>query len=508
MPDSTQQPPEQGGARVQSNRPQSAFGIPTAISLGTLPPPVIPDSVTTLNLYLNQLRRDIDANVRGVGNNAQAAATDSTEDTDSNSALHSGTVREGLPTPASLAEVLQSTRQFLIDHTAESLQMLAGHLQNQTNVDDASVRMSSQSSAWRTGLLMHNLGAYMLELGRTIMTLRFGQTPSETVINAGPAVFISPSGPNPLMVQPLPSFGAIPLGPVPPPPPPGSGLANGRGPGLHPRRIDIQIRRGANANQEERGNTQQTSGQGNSTTASGTANLGSQTTARNPEGSSVAGESGVRVLPIRTMVAAMPSPFSRVPSDSSGNPVGVYYPVLGRFQHVATGHVSGERGHQPSSEHRPAAVQTEQPSVPGSVRQQNIENTPRNGSLPNSNSRRRDPSRPRSVNVSILSARGTLNGQDSERQIRSGVFQLLRNLFPAGEIHVDDASLQRTGFWFCPRARSCACHRTNGWHLLRGPRQHLLQSPLAAPVTEQAAGTCHRTSSGTCRRTDGITCCR
>lgn len=55
--------------------------------------------------------------------------------------------------------------------------MLAGHLQNQTNVDDASVRMSSQSSAWRTGLLMHNLGAYMLELGRTIMTLRFGQTP-------------------------------------------------------------------------------------------------------------------------------------------------------------------------------------------------------------------------------------------------------------------------------------------------------------------------------------------
>lgn len=95
------------------------------------------------------------------------------------------------------------------------------------------------------------------------------------MVNAGPAVFISPTGPNPIMVQvifytlnqmiqtlfrsssictdqnritfgqPLPfqsgmSLGAIPMGAVQP----GSGLINGLGSGFLPRRIDIQIRRG------------------------------------------------------------------------------------------------------------------------------------------------------------------------------------------------------------------------------------------------------------------------
>lgn len=39
-PDSTQQQAEQAGTRVQLNRTQSAFGIPTAGSLGPLQPPV------------------------------------------------------------------------------------------------------------------------------------------------------------------------------------------------------------------------------------------------------------------------------------------------------------------------------------------------------------------------------------------------------------------------------------------------------------------------------------
>ena len=102
------------------------------------------------------------------------------------------------------------------------------------------------------------------------------------MVNAGPAVFISTSGPNPIMVQvicltyagiayvymnnvltihrpspffchfnpnfeqPLPfqpgtSFGAIPMGTVQP----GSGLSEGSlGPGLLPRNIDIRIHTG------------------------------------------------------------------------------------------------------------------------------------------------------------------------------------------------------------------------------------------------------------------------
>ncbi|KAH7569123.1 hypothetical protein JRO89_XS06G0109800 [Xanthoceras sorbifolium] len=453
--DSAQQQAELAGTRVQLNRPQSAFGIPTAVSLGPLQPPVIPDSLTTLTQYLSHMRREFDGIGIGVGNNVQAG----TEERDSSSTSQSGTVQEGLPTPASLAEVMRSTRQMLIEQVGESLLQLAGELDNQVNVNDPSLRMNTQSNAWRTGVILHNLGAFLLELGRTTMTLRLGQTPSEAVVNAGPAVFISPTGPNPLMplpFQPGTGFGAIPVGSVQP----GSGLVNGRGAGFLPRRIDIQIRRGSsmatgNSNREESGNTQQPSGQGNSPTGPASENLANQTTSRNSEGSSFAGESGVRVVPIRTMVAAVPAPFGRLPSDSSGNSVGLYYPVLGRFQHVASGIVSGERGYQASAEHHSAGVQTEQLSVPHSAgvqteqvsvpdsaaQQHNTGDPARNGSLPNLQSRQ-EPASARSVNISILSASGTQNNQESERQIPSSVLQLLRTLFPGGEIQVDDAGLQ------------------------------------------------------------------
>lgn len=44
-----------------------------------------------------------------------------TEERDSSSTLQSGTVQEGLPTPAALAEVMLSTRQMLIEQVGESL---------------------------------------------------------------------------------------------------------------------------------------------------------------------------------------------------------------------------------------------------------------------------------------------------------------------------------------------------------------------------------------------------
>lgn len=59
--------------------------------------------------------------VREGGNNAQVATLHGTEGRNPNSMSHSGTVREGLPTPASLAEVMLSTRQMLIEQIGESL---------------------------------------------------------------------------------------------------------------------------------------------------------------------------------------------------------------------------------------------------------------------------------------------------------------------------------------------------------------------------------------------------
>ncbi|XP_021275844.1 large proline-rich protein bag6-B isoform X2 [Herrania umbratica] len=449
MLDSSQGQTEQASMRGQSDRVHSAFGLPAAVSLGPLQPPVIPDSLATLSQYLSHLRCEFDGIGRAGGNDPQAASLSRTGDRDSNSASNSGTVQEGLPTPASLAEVLLATRQLLIEQAGECLQQLARQLEDQGNVTDSSARLSAQSIAWRTGVLLQNLGSLLLELGRTTMTIRLGQTPSEAVVNAGPAVFISPSGPNPLMVQALPfqpgtSFGAIPMGTVQP----GSGLVNGLGTGLLPRRIDIQIRRGSsvatpNVNREEHGDTAQQSGQRNPSMGSGSENRSIQTSSRVSDTPSFAGESGVRVVPIRTMVAAVPAPFGRLPSDSSGNSVGLYYPFLGRFQHIASGHVSGERGSQASGENLSHGVQSEQRLIPESTaQQQSLEESTRDGSLPNPNSRQQERSNTRSVSINILAAGRTQNNQDSERQIPSSVLQFLRAIFPGGEINVEEASVQ------------------------------------------------------------------
>ncbi|XVE98458.1 hypothetical protein REPUB_Repub03eG0108500 [Reevesia pubescens] len=450
MPDSSQFQTEQANMRSQSDRAHSAFGLPAAVSLGPVQPPVIPDSLATLSQYLSHIRHEFDGIGRAGGNDPQTGSMSRAGDRNTNSATNSETVREGLPTPASLAEVLLSTRQMLIELAGECLQQLARQLEDQGNLTDPSARLSAQSNAWRTGVLLQNLGSLLLELGRTTMTLRLGQTPSEAVVNAGPAVFISPSGPNPLMVQALPfqpgtSFGAIPMGTVQT----GSSLVNGLGTGFLPRRIDIQIRRGSsmatpNIIRDEHPHNTQHSGQRNPSMVSGSENRSTQTTSRVSDTPSLAGESGVRVVPIRTMVAAVPAPLGHLPSDSSGNSVGLYYPLLGTFQHIAPGHVSGERGSQASIEHLSAGAQTEQQPIPESaVQHQSSEESARDGSLPNANSRQEERSNTQGVNISIAAGR-TQNNQDSERQIPSSILQFLREIFPGGEIQVEEASLQGT----------------------------------------------------------------
>ena len=61
-------------------------------------------------------------------------------------------------------------------------------------------------------------------------------------------------------------------------------------------------------------------------------------------------------MPIRTVVA------SRPPSESAGSSFGLYYPFLGRFQHVASGNVNGEQGSQASGDRHPAGLHTDQQS--------------------------------------------------------------------------------------------------------------------------------------------------
>ncbi|XP_028105119.1 uncharacterized protein LOC114304165 [Camellia sinensis] len=80
---------------------------------------------------------------------------------------------------------------------------LIRQLEDQATVNDPLTRMSIQFNTLRSAGLFSDLGALLLELGRTTTTLRMGQAPADAVVNAGPAVYISTSGPNPIMVQVL-----------------------------------------------------------------------------------------------------------------------------------------------------------------------------------------------------------------------------------------------------------------------------------------------------------------
>ncbi|XP_019441049.1 PREDICTED: large proline-rich protein bag6-like isoform X2 [Lupinus angustifolius] len=433
--DSAHPQSEQSGMHILYDRLQNVFGPPSA---GSLQPPVIPDSLTTLSEYLSHISHEFHAIVREGVNNGQAAEAHRTEEMGSVSSRLGSTI-EGLPSPASLAEVLCSSRQMIVEQVGECLLQLASQLENQANVADSLLRSSIQSRTMRTGVLFYNLGAFLLELGRTTMTTRLGQTASEAVVNGGPAVFISPSGPNHIMVQPLPfqpgaSFGAVPVGTTQS----NSSLGSGLGSSFIPRRIDIQIRRGTstttpNANQEERSDTQSASvqlHQGGSSV--------NQSTSRRPN-ASIAGEPGIRVVPIRTMVAALPGPIGRFPLEQSGNSMGFYYPVLGRMQPVSSGHANSEPRSQPPSQHRAA----QQSTLESTLQRQSVLDSASNGSV-SMPSTRQEPSNSRVVNINILSAGGPQNNQESESQTPSSALQFLRALFPGGEIHVEDSSIQGT----------------------------------------------------------------
>lgn len=56
------------------------------------------------------------------------------------------------------------------------LQQLTRQLGDQENVTDPVARLRMQSNALRSGAFLQNLGAFLLELGRTTMTLRLGQS--------------------------------------------------------------------------------------------------------------------------------------------------------------------------------------------------------------------------------------------------------------------------------------------------------------------------------------------
>ncbi|KAL2503880.1 Ubiquitin-like superfamily protein [Abeliophyllum distichum] len=210
-----------------------------AIAIPSLNMP-IPDSLNTLTEFMNRMEQAFSQNGYQPNQSPNVSSDLPTAELPSNS--------RGLPTPEALSIVLRHAQRLLSGPTISALSRIAGRLDQDGGSTDTTVRGQIHSESMQLGIAMQHLGALLLELGRTILTLHMGQSPAEYFLNAGPAVYISPSGPNPIMVQPFPLqtsslFGGptggptgLPSNPVAPGP---VGIGN------IPRNVNIHIHTGA-----------------------------------------------------------------------------------------------------------------------------------------------------------------------------------------------------------------------------------------------------------------------
>ncbi|ONM12567.1 Ubiquitin-like superfamily protein [Zea mays] len=194
------------------------------------------------------------------------------------------------------------------------------------------------------------------------MLLRINPSSSEAVVNSGPALYISPSGPNPLMVQPVPFPGrSVQMGTL------FSSLGS-QGSVLHPRDVDIHVRTsgsvpGASTNPSDSAGAQAHQNVNRPGDASH-ANIG-EAFSGVAGGTPFSVESGVRLLPLRTVVA-MPAGISRAPSGSSSGGLGIIYPFLTRVRQRANTNGNDERNGQSPNESARSSTHLNQQSIPQS----------------------------------------------------------------------------------------------------------------------------------------------
>ncbi|KAI7757003.1 hypothetical protein M8C21_003380, partial [Ambrosia artemisiifolia] len=187
--------------------------VGSAPTVPTLAAP-IPESLHTLSEFMNHMDRALSQN----GGHEPSDSTEGFPSVELPSNAH------GLPSLEALVVVMRQAQRLLSGHAVDSLSHTARRLEEEERSGDDRVRTQIQTEAMQSGLAMQHLGVLLLELGRTMLTLRIGQSPAESSVNAGPAVYISSSGPNPIMVQPFPlqtnslfggSIGPVGIGAVP-----------------------------------------------------------------------------------------------------------------------------------------------------------------------------------------------------------------------------------------------------------------------------------------------------
>ncbi|XP_047159925.1 ubiquitin-like domain-containing protein CIP73 isoform X1 [Vigna umbellata] len=216
---------------------QSVSHVQIPVAAGSIPLPSlnapIPDSLNTLIEFMNRMEQTLTQN--GYQSNFSSANPG-----DQRVELPSNT--QGMPTLEALSTVLRRAERLLGGQTVAALSHIAGRLERERASADPRIRGQIQSESEQIGLAMQHLGALLLELGRTMLTLRMGQSSVESVVNAGPAVYISPSGPNPIMAQPFPlQTSSLFGGPLPSSTP---GNLGSIGIGGAPRNVSIHIHAG------------------------------------------------------------------------------------------------------------------------------------------------------------------------------------------------------------------------------------------------------------------------
>ncbi|KAK8643013.1 hypothetical protein V6N13_012330 [Hibiscus sabdariffa] len=196
----------QSGNQAQSAQPfpgqsfqvaHQAMPIPLSaaqVSIPSLNTP-IPDSLNTLSEFMNRMEAH--------SPNGYQPHTSTTNIRDQPRVALPSDAR-GLPTPEALSIVIRHAVRLLNSHAIGALSHVAGRLEQERDSSDPTVRGQIQTESVQVGLTMQHLGSLLLELGRTILTLRMGHSSAESSVIPGPAVYISPSGPNPVMVQPFP----------------------------------------------------------------------------------------------------------------------------------------------------------------------------------------------------------------------------------------------------------------------------------------------------------------
>ncbi|TVU42404.1 hypothetical protein EJB05_08807 [Eragrostis curvula] len=407
--------------RVELGQEQQPSLFQTEQAHGPSQPNVIPDALTTISQYIEFMRDSFRREGQTDGNAENRTAGSSVGGTQNQESQPDSASTIGLPTAALLGETMQSTRQIVVGQAGALLSQLSTQLGDLVNVTDSATRRNLQSSAMRSGALLQNLGSLLLELGRATMMLRINPASSEAHVNSGPALFISPSGPNPLMVQPVPFFPgrrSVQMGPI------FSSLGS-HGSVLHPRDVEVHVHTSGSVPVASTNPSEPVGAQApehtNRTGDASHANIG-EAFAGVAGGGSIPGGSGVRMLPLRTVVA-MPAGISRAPSGSSSG-VGIIYPFVTRIQQRANTNGSNERNGQSPTEPARSSTHPNQQTIPQSSRTRGAGNL---GSP---------------IDVNVGNSSETTPGQQSGMNPIFQILDNLRALFSGENVRADGTSQQ------------------------------------------------------------------